>query len=315
MPIYFAARDLNQHQRMLHYLTPAYISKHCAGQECLIDTLYNCYRTHLLWDIVSLDASFAVAYKYRRYIYWDVIARRDNLNWKPYEFKRVKKYLLPYKHMLNARYFTDDFFVAVPELIDWLRVKYLPPDIINDIIEHVPLCWAIINRCLSVAFVVHNEQHIDWRQLSRMSSIPLDIVRQYKHCLNWYDVVRNTQLSDDLIMYVMQKIPVSYIAAYQQIGRDLIIRYSNLWPMEVISATQKLSATVIFELASILHAKHLAVNIWTSSAVLYSGAGIYYLIVRPEEIEQLKSTIVHSQPLSARKTADGCELRIAQCMS
>lgn len=313
MPIYLAQRDTDQHIRLLHYLTPEYMSTHCAAHHKYMDVLFDCFKTHIMWAVISQHASFAVVCKYRRYILWDIVSQRKDLKWKPYEFRRVKKYLLPYKVMLDERYYTDDFCAAVPELIDWQRIKSMAQDVIDDIIDYVPMQWIVANKRLTPYIIANKEPDIDWRQLCKMP-LPLDVIRQYKCRVNWYDVVRYTQLSDDLILYAMHKVPMSYIAAYQQISRNIIIQYSNVWPMEIISSTQKLSVVDIFELASILHAKHLAVNSWTSNVVLYSGASVYYLIATQKDIEQLRSTIVHSNPFDARKTADGCELRVAQCL-
>ena len=96
-----------------------------------------------------------------------------------------------------------------------------------------------------------NSDNIIWDQNTELHSIhntvfSEKIIRKYQDHVNWFEIVKNYDLSEDFILEFRNKLKLKHIALYQKISEDFIIKFKSNLPWDRLIKNDKIKMSESF---------------------------------------------------------------------
>ena len=102
------------------------------------------------------------------------------------------------------------------------------------------------------SFSIINLDKINWDENLEFHSkqnliITEKIIRKYQDNVNWFELVKNIDLSEKFLVDLENKLKLKHIALYQKISESFIIKFKNNLPWDRLIKNNKIDLSESFK--------------------------------------------------------------------
>lgn len=207
------------------------------------------------WTIISkqnIDEKFML--KWKEFLDWKAICTYQKLNEKFIERLSLKylyldciaahqvlseEFMDKYANNLNwsllcsSQYMSEEFIREHLNLVKFGQFPFnsklnLSIDFIREFADKMDWeGWWLFQPIKYKELYEFKDTVYDWRQISRNSNLPIEVIEHFKNELNWEDVCLKNHLSEDFMEKYIDYINWDSVSYAQDLSEDFITRYAD----------------------------------------------------------------------------------------
>lgn len=227
------------------------------------------YAEQLNWDILSskyLPGDIII--KYARKIKWDVFLTNGYPK-SIIALVETKSYVLNNTHVffnprVKAMYYTEMFVCAFSQIIDWnwlAKNKQLSDYVLIKFWSKIRNNVISKHQVLSRSVIQQRDNYINWKYASK-NKLPLDVIVEKKHDLDWYLICKHQTLPCDFITKMINFCYPYHVSRYQKLTEQFIAKQHDWLDLSAVAKYQNMSYTFLKKHASLFsnHMEELQKN-------------------------------------------------------